>query len=238
MHTVLMQIGCVKTTSPLCATPRLSLKIPSRCSLKLHHCPTATTQAANHSQHSKHCMTEPTSSSRLHNTVSTTSCQGTSAHASTESPLAQSHFRFQPLLHGAFGSLSRLPPCIGRRAIPCTRTSDAPPFHPSPHTTDTYCHKRQHVPYCVVCVHASRVNHTICMYTVPFFKMSLHHRFTIDIASAPLSTPQCHASPSRRSKTSSSIFETISCLVSRSQLMSMSFSLHGVLRSAYPVKTS
>ena len=108
--------------------------------LKLHHCPTATTQAANHSQHSKHCMTEPTSSSRLHNTVSTTSFQGTSAHASTESPLAQSHFRFQPLLHGAFGSLSRLPPCIGRRAIPCTRTSDAPPFLPSPHTTDTYCH--------------------------------------------------------------------------------------------------
>ena len=63
-------------------------------------------------------------------------------------------------LHGAVGDLSRLPlhrtPCHPLHAH--KRCSSVP----SESSHDRHLlSQRQHVPYCVVCVHASRVSHTI-----------------------------------------------------------------------------
>ena len=190
MHTVLMQIGCVKTTSPLCATPRLSLNIPSRCPSSC-----TTVQPQPHklritpSTQSKHCMTEPTSSSRVHNTVSTTSFQGSSAHASTECPLAQSHFRFQPppprcvRLPVSSSTLHRTP-CHPLHAH--KRCSSVPPE--SSHDRHLLS-QRQHVPYCVVCAHASRVSHTIAC---TLYHSSTCHCSTASQLTSPTRLCQLH----------------------------------------------
>ena len=179
--------------------------------LKLHHCPTATTQAANHSQHSKHCMTEPTSSSRLHNTVSTTFFFRAPQHMrplSVHLPRATSDSSLLSTVRSApclvFHLASDAVPSLARAQAMLLRSFRVLTRQTLTVTTPTRDVLRR------LRTRFSREPHH-CMHTVPFFHMSLHDRFTIDIASPLFSTPQCHASPSRRSKTSSSIFEPTSC---------------------------